>query len=92
MKRNRFVLLVMALVLAVGMAAAGYAVEEDLDDAVGTVVKISNRVVTVDDISGRKMVIEVKNLKGLKVGDYVIIEDYKVRKINPERKKGLDLN
>ena len=92
MKKNRFVLLVMALALVIGMAAVGYAAEDDpSDDATGTVTKISGNVVTVNDISGKTVTLEVKDLKGLKTGDFVVISDFKVKKINPERKKGLDL-
>ncbi len=92
MKKNRFFLLVLSLVLVVGMAAVGYAAEDDAsDDATGTVTKISGNTVTVNDISGKTMTLEVKDLKGLKTGDFVVIDDLKVKKINPERKKGLDL-
>ncbi len=93
MKKNRFFLLVLSLVLVFGMAAVGFAAEDDpSDDATGTVTNISGNVVTVNDISGRTLTLEVKNLKGLKTGDFVVIDDLKVKKINPERKKGLDLN
>jgi uncharacterized Zn ribbon protein len=73
------------------MAAVSYAEDDPGDDAVGTVTKIVGNVVTVKESDGKEKKLEVKDLRGLKTGDYVIISDLKVKKINPEKKKGLDL-
>ncbi len=92
MKKNRFVVLAVAFALVLGMAAFSFAAEDDAsDDATGTVTAISGKAVTVKELNGKEKTLEVKDLKGLKTGDFVIIDDLKVKKINPERKKGLDI-
>ncbi len=92
MKNRRFIILAIMLALFVGLAAVSYAADDTSDDAVGTVTKVAELKVTVKESSGKEKTVEVKDLKGLKVGDYVIIDDNKVKKINPEKKKGLDIN
>jgi len=79
------------LVLLIGIAATTYAEQECEDDVVGTVTKIVELKVTVKKDTGKEKTVEVRDLKGLKLGDYVIIYDNKVKKINPEKKKGLEL-
>ncbi len=92
MKSKRFIILAIMMALFIGLAAVSYAATDDAsDDAVGTVTKIAGLKVTVKESSGTEKTVEVKDLKGLKVGDYVIIDDSKVKKINAEKKKGLDI-
>ncbi len=91
MKKRYFILLAVMFTLIFGTAVVSYAADDPSDDATGTVTKISEKVVTVKEANGMEKTIEVKDLKGLKIGDFVIIDDLKVKKINPERKKGLDI-
>ena len=91
MKSKRFIMVAIMLALFIGMAAVAYAADDPSDDAVGTVTKIADLKVTVKESGGQERTVTVKDLKGLKVGDYVIIDDSKVKKINPEKKKGLDI-
>ncbi len=93
MKKKSLMYLAVVVALCLGLAGISHAVvDDDRDDATGTVTKIVGNAVTVKQLSEKEITLEVKALKELKVGDYVVIEDYKVKKINPERKKGLDLN
>lgn len=91
MKRKLLVIMTMTLMLMAGNIFVVFAEDDPSDDATGTVMKIVGKTVTVKEANDKQKTIEVKDLKGLKVGDYVIIDDLKVKKINPERKKGLDL-
>ncbi len=90
MKSRRFIVLAVVLTFFIAMVAVSYA-ETDEDDAVGTIVAISGKMVTVKESTGKEKKLEVKDLKGVKKGDYVVIDDSKIKKINPEKKKGLDL-
>ena len=92
MKNRYFILQTIVFALVLGTAVMSYAAADDpSDDATGTVTKISDKTVTVKEASGTERTLTVKDLKGLKTGDFVIIDDLKVKKINPERKKGLDI-
>ncbi len=92
METRNYIFLAIILALFVGLSSAAYSETECKDDAVGNVSKISGQMVTVKENSGKEKTVEVRDLKGLKTGDYVIIYDNKIKKINPEKKKGLAVN
>ncbi len=82
MKMKSIIALIVAMVFTLGVVGLSFAAEAK--EVKGAVTKIEANKVTVKDSAGKETTVEVKDAKGIKVGDKVTIKDGKVAK---EKKK-----
>ncbi|MCX7913484.1 MAG: hypothetical protein N2511_02725 [Thermodesulfovibrionales bacterium] len=83
MRQKSIIALVVAIIFTFGIITMAMASAE----VKGTVTKIDGNKVTVKDDKGKETTVEVKDPKGVKVGDKVTIKDGVVTKEAPKKKK-----
>lgn len=82
-KQKSIIALLIALIFTFGVLSMAMASAE----VKGTITKIEGNKVTVKDDKGKETTVEVKDVKGLKVGDKVKIKDGVATKEAPKKKK-----
>ncbi len=88
MKSILAVLVAAALLLTFsGLSFAAGAEKAEKMGIKGTVTKIEDNKVTVEDNMGKEMTFDVKDVKDIKVGDKVKIKDGVIKKIPEEPEK-----
>lgn len=83
MRQKSIIALMIALIFTFGILSMAMASVE----VKGTITKIDGNKVTVRDDKGKETTVEVKDPKGLKVGDKVSIKDGVATKEVPKKKK-----
>ncbi len=83
MRQKSIIALIIALIFTFGIVSMAMASGE----VKGIITKIDGNKVTVKDDKGKETTVEVKDPKGLKVGDKVSIKDGVVTKEAPKKKK-----
>ncbi len=67
---KRFVALMALVFFVLGVVTIAFSAEVK-----GTITKIDGNKLTLKQADGKEVTVEVKDAKGLKVGDYVIVKD-----------------
>ena len=80
MKARAIIAMLVAIVFTLGVVGLSFAA-----DVKGTVTKIEGNKVTVKDDAGKETTVDVKDAKGVKVGDKVTIKDGAI--VPPAKKK-----
>ena len=70
MKAKAIIAMFVAIIFTLGVVGLSFAMEVK-----GTVTKIEGNKVTVKDAAGKETTVDVKDAKGVKVGDTVTIKD-----------------
>jgi hypothetical protein len=70
MKTKAIIAMLVAIIFTLGVVGLGFAAEVK-----GTVTKVEGNKVTVKDEAGKEQTVDVKDAKGVKVGDKVDIKD-----------------
>ena len=70
MKARAIIAMLVAIVFTLGVVGLSFAAKVE-----GTITKIDGHKVTVKDAAGKETTVDVKDAKGVKVGDKVTIKD-----------------
>jgi len=70
MKARAIIAMLVAIVFTLGVVGLSFAAEVK-----GTVTKVEGNKVTLNDDAGKETTVDVKDAKGVKVGDKVTIKD-----------------
>ncbi len=84
MKTKSIITALVAAAFLLGSASLSLAAGDEKMAVSGTVTKIEGNKVTVKDDMGKETTVEVKDIKGTKVGDKVKIEDGVIENVAAE--------
>jgi hypothetical protein len=82
MKAKAIIAMFVAIVFTLGVVGLSFAAEVK-----GTITKIEGNKVTVKDAAAKETTVDVKDAKGVKVGDTVTIKDGVITPTPPAKKK-----
>lgn len=82
---KKAIALIVMLTFVLGLAGLALAAEVK-----GTITKIEGNKLTIKQADGKEVTVEVKDAKGLKVGDTVIVKDGVATKETPKKKKAIE--
>ncbi len=82
---KRALALIVMLTFVLGLTAVALSAEVK-----GTITKIEGNKLTIKQADGKEVTVEVKDAKGLKVGDNVTVKDGVAKKEEVKKKKAIE--
>jgi cytochrome oxidase Cu insertion factor (SCO1/SenC/PrrC family) len=90
MKRALALIVMLTFVLGLAAVALSATVTSATKEVKGTITKIEGNKLTIKQADGKEVTVEVKDAKGLKVGDNVEVKDGVAKKEEVKKKKAIE--